>query len=248
MKRYFLLILCLVTLLYAKESVNLGKWDVKGFETLLKVKDINKISSAFLGVPYEANTLIGSDKSDEVFVVNLSGMDCFTYLDYIESMRKSDSYKKFLSNLKSVRYKDSKVKYKNRRHFFSDWVGTNVEDITSNIGGFDTKRVHKFLNKKDDKNLYLNGIDIVERDIFYIPPILITNSMLLKMKSGDYVGIYTNMNGLDVTHVGIFIRKNNGQLIFRHASSSSKNRAVVDSDFLRYIRSKEGIVIYRPSS
>lgn len=236
----------ITSILFSDENIDLGKFDIKEFESLLKIKDVDIVSSAFLGTPYLANSLIGSSVKDEVFVVNLSGMDCFTYVDYIESMRRVDSYKMFLSELKKVRYKGSRVSYKLRRHFFSDWIGSNVKDITYDIGGDMVKTVHKFLNQKKSKKLYLAGIDIVEREISYLPSNQITHELLSQLRSGDYIGIYTNLNGLDVTHVGIFIRKGE-KFIFRHASSSKKNHSVVDSDFLKYIKSKEGIIAYRPS-
>ena len=68
--------------------------------------------------------------------------------------------------------------------------------------------------------------------------------MIEKLKEGDYVGIYSPLAGLDVTHVGIVVR-HDGQLWFRDASSLAAERKVMDSPFLAYVRQKPGIVVLR---
>ena len=55
--------------------------------------------------------------------------------------------------------------------------------------------------------------------------------MLDQMKTGDYVGVYSPLEGLDVSHVGIVV-SDDGQVWFRNASSLAANRKVVDSPFL----------------
>jgi hypothetical protein len=63
------------------------------------------------------------------------------------------------------------------------------------------------------------------------------------MRTGDYVGIFTEDEGLDVTHVGIAIT-DGGEILFRHASSVEGK--VVDEDFRLYVRAWPGIVLLRP--
>ena len=57
---------------------------------------IDQVSSIFLGMPYVANTLVGGPNVSEVLVVNLEGVDCFTYLDYVAALSKSNSRNTFL--------------------------------------------------------------------------------------------------------------------------------------------------------
>ncbi len=45
---------------------------------------ISRVSSAFLGTPYQADTLIGG-RNPEVLVANFNGVDCFTTADYVEA-------------------------------------------------------------------------------------------------------------------------------------------------------------------
>jgi hypothetical protein len=63
--------------------------------------------------------------------------------------------------------------------------------------------------------------------------------------SGDFVGIYTDKEGLDVSHTGIIIKKD-GKVFLRHASSKEKNQKVVDENLSEYMKNKPGLVVYRP--
>jgi len=68
--------------------------------------------------------------------------------------------------------------------------------------------------------------------------------MLDQMKNEDYVGVYSPLEGLDVSHVGIVVC-HDGQVWFRNASSLAASRKVVDSPFLEYMRAKPGMVVLR---
>ncbi|ECZ5173843.1 DUF1460 domain-containing protein, partial [Salmonella enterica subsp. enterica serovar Typhimurium] len=93
---------------------------------------ISRVSSAFLGTPYQADTLIGGPGIPEVLVANFNGVDCFTLADYVEALARSDNQKSFLHNLARTRYAAGKVAYLSRRHFFSDWFAAaprNARDV-----------------------------------------------------------------------------------------------------------------------
>ena len=96
---------------------------------------IRQISSVFIDVPYAANRMIGDQNTDEQLVIKLGELDCFTYLDYVEALRKSEQLDDFKDNLIQTRYINDEVDFKARRHFFSDWVNEeayNAIDITLN--------------------------------------------------------------------------------------------------------------------
>ena len=180
--------------------------------------------------------------------MNLEGMDCFTYIDYVEAMRLSENADDFRGNLKHIRYQEGNITFENRNHFFSDWPtqnSKNVRDVTHQIGGNKTIEVEKNLNLKSDGSKFLPGIAVVNRKIHYIPASRIDEDLLNKLHTGDYVGIYTDIEGLDVTHTGIIIRKDGG-VYLRHASSRKKNQKVVDEDFKKYVQNTPGVVIFRP--
>ena len=203
-------------------------------------------SSAFLERPYKSDTLFGDSKNKEVLVVNLEEMDCFTYLDYVHSLIHAENYYDFINQLKNTRYKDGIVSYKNRNHFFYDWSKNieNIKDVTNKLFEGQSTQVIKNLNLKDDGKLFLNGIEVRRVSISYLKPQFVNNENLRLFKSGDYIGIYSHLKGLDVSHVGILI-EDEGTYLLRHASSSSSINKVIDVNFLEYIKNKPGIIIYR---
>lgn len=235
-----------------KEAIILGKWSIEKIDSFLKKsaklrdpeKRISFICKHFLNTPYK-RTLIGGIDKKESFVIDLTGMDCFTFIDYVEAMRLSGSFNEFKENLKIIRYKRGHVSYKSRKHFFTDWAyykKNTVIDITKKIGSKAAIRVIKRLNLKDDKTLFLEGISPKKRIIYYIPTQDI-NKIMDNLETGDYIGIYSEEKGLDVCHVGIYIKEKNKGL-FYHASS--KKGKVVKESFLKYLEEKKGIVVLRP--
>jgi len=233
--------------LYEKKSNKLDRILQRNQSNQKKIKAISKL---FLNSSYVKNRLIGSDIEKERFVADFRALDCFTFLDYVEALRKSYDFSyDFSDNLINTRYKNSEVDFLLRKHFFSDWTyvddngDRNAEDVTEDLTD-NTKTIQKELNQKEDGGTYIKGLAITSRKITYIPGESIDDSVVNNLKNGDYIGIYTNIKGLDVTHTGIFIRGKNGP-VYRNASSISKNMKVVDTPFLEYVQDKPGIVVYR---
>ncbi len=238
-----------------QEQILLGRWSEEGIDAFLKeswsidniVDRIDFISSHFVDTGYKESTLIGDTAKPEVFVINLQAVDCFTFLEYIEAMRISRSYSVFRENLRNIRYRSGQVSFESRNHFFSDWKDFNadlVEDITSDIAEGTVSSTIKRLNAKEDGTHYIPGIPVEERTITYIASDSIKDIMD-KLYTGDYIGIYSEKDGLDVSHVGIAIIKKDG-LYLRHASSANQYKRVIDQDFKNYIKDKPGIIVLRP--
>jgi len=238
-----------------KEVILLGKWTPDKLDILLREssgigdtgQQIEFLSEQFLGMPYQESTLIGDVNTSEILVMNLKAVDCFTFLDYVESMRRSSSFDEFRENLRKVRYRGGEVNFKNRNHFFVDWCEFNsnfIDDITGQLGGKKVIAVMKLLNQKDDGTYFLPGIQHREKLITYIPVNMIDDSILSQLRTGDYIGIYSEKQGLDVSHVGIVIKEEN-KTYLRHASSHKEYRKVVDQDFSDYIADKPGILVFR---
>lgn len=207
---------------------------------------IGFLSEAFLGTPYQANMLQGSDKTPEKLIIDFRGLDCFTYLDYVEALRKSTSPKEFINNVIKTRYIKGNIHFLNRKHFFTDWAYREYKlatDITAEISPHAVS-IEKYLNKKADDGSYLPGLPVVKRAITYIPSNFINEEVLSHLKSGDFIGIYTKLAGLDVTHVGFFIMTDKGPML-RNASSRKENEKVVDSPFMDYVVKTPGIIVLR---
>ncbi|HEX8950054.1 MAG TPA: N-acetylmuramoyl-L-alanine amidase-like domain-containing protein [Dissulfurispiraceae bacterium] len=233
-----------------------GQWTESGLDQLLRessrIADTGEriafLSGQFRGVEYRESTLTGGPDAPEELVINLEGVDCFTFIDYIEAMRLSSSFAGFGENLKRVRYQSGKVSFESRNHFFTDWVEFNanlVDDITKEIGGRKALAIPKELNVKEDGTYFLQGIPPRRRTIHSIPPNAVDDPLIGRLGTGDYIGIYSTLQGLDVSHVGILIKSDEG-IYFRHASSVKEYRKVVDQDFRNYIKNKPGIVVLRP--
>ncbi len=132
--------------------ISLGRWTEAEIDLFLatasRLEDVGEriqyISGKFLEIPYQESTLIGNSQTDEEFVVNFSGIDCFTFLDYVEALRRSFSFAEFLERLKKIRYRSGNVSYTMRNHFFTDWRefnGGSIVDITREIGGEKTRSI-----------------------------------------------------------------------------------------------------------
>ncbi|MFZ4835243.1 DUF1460 domain-containing protein [Rouxiella sp. Mn2063] len=209
-------------------------------------QNIANISQSFLGTPYRAHTLIGSASTPEKLVVNFDAVDCFTYIDYVQALAQSSDRQSFTENLIKVRYVDGKVSFLNRKHFFTDWAATktpNAVDITTQVSKH-AIAVRKELNLRGNGSEILPGLGITPRVVHYVPSRNINSTVIAKLKTGDYIGIYSKEAGFDVSHVGIFIRNEQG-IYFRNASSLAKNMKVVDAEFLTYVRRTPGIVVMR---
>jgi hypothetical protein len=65
--------------------------------------------------------------------------------------------------------------------------------------------------------------------------------------NGDIIGLTTNVNGLDVSHVA-FVTVRKGRLKFTHASSTVR-KVVIEQDLRDYLATRTtitGIVVFRP--
>lgn len=235
------------------EKIVLGNWTEQNIETLIKqagakngaAEKIEFFSESFLGTPYAEKTLGGGSGQTEQLTVDLSGLDCFTYIDYVESLRLSGSFAEFREKLAKIRYKHGTVLWEKRKHFFSDWVSggdKNAHDVTEEIGGDAVLTATKELNRKTDGSLWLPGLSTVKREINYIPSQRIGPQILGAIKTGDYIGVYSDKDGLDVSHTGIAVRKN-GRVYLRHASLVHKK--VLDEELATYMKNKPGLLAYR---
>lgn len=240
----------------AKEIIITGRWTLDALDCLLQKSimidsigsRIDFISGHLIGTPYKENTLMGSTDVPEIFIINLESIDCFTFIECVEAMRLSGSFADFKQKLQRIRYQDAEVDYKKRNHFFTDWAEYNpsfVQDVTAEAGGNGTSIAENVLNLKENGTCFLPDIAPRVRKVKYIPSAAIDEGVIAKLKTGDYIGIYSDKAGLDVSHVGIFIQKAN-MAVLRHASSEKTLRKVIDQDFKKYIADKPGIVVLRP--
>lgn len=225
----------------AAPAVRMSERSAQTLDRMLAAPDP---SSEFLGIPYGADTLIGSATEPEQLVVDLERVDCFTYADYVEALKRAEDRDGFLDALRQIRYRDGVVAFDSRRHFFTDWAPTIATDVTATVSDRAVE-VSKNLNQQDAGGLYLPGLPVVPRTMSYIPSAAVDDQVLSALRPGDYIGAYAEDGGLDVTHVGIFVAGPDGPL-FRNASSLAADQQVVDTPLRDYLRTVPGIVVLRP--
>lgn len=214
---------------------------------------IDTISGYFIDTPYVGNRLVGSSSKDEELVIALEELDCFTYLDYLESFKRSSNYSEFEENLKKVRYIKGEVTYLQRKHFFSDWYSENEKvaiDVLTLPEYQDLISTDTVELNQGAKGVYIEDLPVRTRDINYLDRTIIDSKILKTFKTGDYVGLRKNIAGLDVTHTGLIVQKEDGTYL-RHASSSAGKMKVVDELLLDYLdvnKSVIGILIFRSNA
>lgn len=232
-----------------------GKWNPQFMDKVLKStvhlapgERVGAISHYFLDTPYKANTLIGDKEAREILVVNLSAVDPFTLIDYVEALRQSVTAEDFRPNLIRVRYSGGMIRFDHRHRFFSLWLKGNtpaVRDVTARIGKNNVVKTTRNLNQRTDTRKWIDGLPVTPVKIVYIPRAAVDASVLKQLKTGDYLGFVSDKPGLDMRNMGIVIQTKSNTLL-RHASSLYPFYAVIDTPLKQYLTQQVGIVIARP--
>jgi hypothetical protein len=227
-----------------------------------------KIGTFLEETPYVAYTL--EKDSLEKLVINLRELDCTTFAENCLAISRTirsgnHSFERFTAELENLRYRNGKlIDYPSRLHYFSDWIFNNEK-----------KKLIADVSKEIAQTLYLNKVDfmsthpdsypqlknnpgfvsefkkqeeeISSRITFYIPKEKIAK-VEDKLMDGDIVGITTNIKGLDISHVGLLVRKA-GRIHLMHASSRAKKVIISDNTLEEYLaasKSATGIMVARP--
>jgi len=238
----------------------------------LSEKPINEviveIGKSFIKTEYVAHTL--EKEGDEQLVINLTGLDCTTFLEtsltFARCIKKvKTSFEDYQNELTFIRYRDGKIdKYPSRLHYFSDWIYNNqqksiVRDITEDIGGKEIMFNVNFMseNPKYYKQLQENPEfipviskqekEINSRKYYYIPEDDI-EKLEPKIQSGDLIALTTSDKGLDIGHVGLAIKMDNGRIHFLHAPLAGSKVQITEtplSDYAKKIKKHTGIIVLR---
>ena len=84
----------------------------------------------FLGIPYVAHTL-DRNLEEERLVVNTRELDCTTFVENVLALtlcaqRGETKFGDFEIQLQKIRYRNGKVEYTRRLHYFTSWIEDNV--------------------------------------------------------------------------------------------------------------------------
>lgn len=229
-------------MIFKKGKINFSEL-LEAVSTLKGEDKIIRISEFFLNIPYTKGSISKIAEKEQKLTVDLEGVDCMTFLEYLEALRLSNDQETFINNLRWIRYVNGIVSFQNRRHFFSDWdTISTLENVTTEIGEQGYKTTLKELNKINERENLIEGLPIKIKRINYIPTHEISR-ILDKITSVYYCGFFTSKQGLDVIHVGLLMRDNQN-ITLRHASSIKGK--VVDESFTDYTLNKEGIILFKP--
>jgi hypothetical protein len=227
-----------------------------------------KIGTYFLGTPYVAHTL--ETDSAEQLVVNLREMDCTTFAENCLAISRTIhsgklTFEQFTNELKEIRYRNGILDgYPSRLHYFSDWIYNNhqnhiLRDVTREMAGipypinvhFMSTHPESYRQLKADSSL-IKRIEAQEKEIsarqmYYIPEEQLA-TVEDQLQDGDIAGLTTNMDGLDISHVILLVRKE-GRIHLMHASSLAEKVIVSEETLETYLLNSNratGIMVARP--
>ncbi|MBW6499583.1 MAG: DUF1460 domain-containing protein [Bacteroidales bacterium] len=224
------------------------------------------LSEKFMGTPYVAHTL--EVKEPEQLVINVSGMDCTTFVEQMLAMalaiQQGDGFfEDFAQILACIRYRDGIIEdYPSRLHYFTEWLNHNAEkgilDILSNEIGMEPFRSKvSFMTNNPGSYRQLENPAFVEKmkkvekkvssyEMQFIPKGKIRN-IETKIKDGDIIAFTTDIDGLDVSHTGFAIFQND-RLHLLHASTRTNMveiSPVTLDEYLAPLRRVTGILVAR---
>lgn len=226
-------------------------------------------AKSMIGIPYRGGTLDVNE--NESLVVRTDSVDCTTYVEtilamYLASKAEDDEYSDFKEALTRIRYRDGVIKgYSSRLHYFSDWVANNEKkgilyEVTSRSNhsqrhfsiNYMTKHSGLYRRLKED-SLSVNEMLCVEEkwknyDMSYIPKELLKeHHNNIDICNGDILALTTNIDGLDVLHLGFAVWVD-GNIHLLHASSLY-GRVVLDPmslyEYLKDRKKHTGIRVIR---
>lgn len=193
----------------------------------------------------------------ETLKTSLKYLDCMTYVEHVlalASSKRADYLGSFLPLLVDVMFEADGTLLMNhhRKHFTSYWADRNERkgyllNVSRDHGAALTREV--ILNKVGkNRTFYVEDRFMISTNpqiIRYFPLSIAlgNNSPLL---SGDILALVCDKEGLDVIHMGFFI-KAKGKRLIRHASS--KLNRVVEEDLESYLRGRKnvkGLMVLRP--
>lgn len=226
-----------------------------------------EIGMSFQGTPYVAATL--ENGLEEKMVINLRELDCTTFVENCLALARTvksgkTDFETFVTELEHIRYRDGKRnQYPSRLHYFNEWVHNNhikgLISETVNQNGVKSNKIINYMSThpsdypvlKDYPEL-IPAIARQEKELtatgfMYFPKTDIPN-LYQNLKHGDIIALTSSIEGVDVNHVGIIIRKGK-EFYLLHAPLSGKKVLVSDgpiTDFIKPNSKNNGIMIARP--
>ena len=226
-----------------------------------------EVAKMFIGTPYQGGTL-DRDSAERV-VVRFDSLDCTTFVETVSALTlcvnsEESKFSDYLKALENIRYRNGVCNgYTSRLHYFSEWIYDNqergiVEEIIPDYFVVKEYRTINFMSRNAEKYRGINSDSILAEikasecvlsslPFCYIPKNKVAELTTEIVREGDIIAIVTDIDGLDISHVGFATFVNN-KLHLLHASSAKKE-VIIDplplSEYLAKRKHHVGVKVVR---
>ena len=259
--------------IYSEEDVKICNSKFK-FSVSEDLKDkpisevVVEIGKSFIGTEYLARGL--ETDGDEQLVINLSGLDCTTFLEnslaLARCIKKNDTtFDDYLKELQYIRYRNGVIDgYPSRLHYFSDLITNNISkgivaDETKAIGGIPVQFKLNFMSTHPDSyqqlkenpdlipTIQIQEEEISRRTYYYIPKPEF-ESKEKYVSEGDIIAITTTVEGLDIGHVGVAVKMGDGRIHLLHSPNVNTKVQITKeplADYLMKYKRHSGVIVLK---
>ena len=248
------------------DTIRINELLMKGFTC--KTRNANALVSLYarelLGTPYVGHTLEGDS---EKLTINIDELDCTTFVETLYALTRTTldgrySWRDYAANLESLRYRGGiMTDYSSRLHYISEWIVDNhsrgnLVEVTGDLPhcqyqiksiNFMSQHKDSYRSLKDDKEM-LDKIIKVENKLrkHRMPELrkswLGDKQVMASLQDGDFVGLVTKIEGLDISHLGIIIKDENGYPHLLDASMSGGKVMLEDKPLKQYLSGSRSTV------
>lgn len=217
-----------------------------------------------LGTPYVAHTLEGDE---EMLTINIHELDCLTFIETLYALTRATldrrySWRDYAANIENIRYRGGKMgDYSTRIHYISEWiidnhVRGNLVEVTPDLPhvaymvkniDYMTHHTANYRQLKDDSAMVekIRSHELRNHRFPYLKRSWLNDKgVKAALRSGDFVTLVTNIEGLDVSHNGIIIVDEKGDPYLLDASMSGGKVMLENKPLFKFLeRSKTNIGI-----
>jgi len=252
------------------DTVLINQLLMKGYQT--GINDANELVEFYarmlLGTPYVAHTL---EADEELLTINIHELDCTTFVETLFALTRTTltrrySWRDYAANLENMRYRGGVMgDYSTRLHYISEWIidnnmRGNMLDITPDLPHVDyivknidymTHHTDSYRQLKDDSDMVakIKSHELRNHRFPYIKKSWLNDKgFKAALRSGDFIGLVTKIEGLDISHMGIIVVDPKGEPYLLDASMSGGEVKVESKPLFKYLeRSKTniGVRIFR---
>ena len=236
------------------------------------ITDANALVEFFarrlLGTPYVAHTL---EADEEVLTINIHQLDCLTFIETLYALTRATmagrySWRDYAANIENVRYRGGKMgDYSTRIHYISEWiidnhVRGNLVEVTPDLphASYMVKNIDYMTRNPGQYRQLKNDTAMVEkirrhelrnhRFPYLKRSWLNDKAVKTELRSGDFVSLVTNAEGLDVSHNGIIVKDEKGDPYLLDASMSGGKVMLQTKPLYKYLEKSKtniGIRVFR---